>query len=39
MNKIDHPITADDARAALESVATAKNIAVNGMRPPFCHPE
>lgn len=35
MNKIDHPITADDARAALESVATAKNIAVNGMRPPL----
>lgn len=35
MNKIDHPITADNARAALESVATANNITVNSMRPPL----
>ena len=35
MNKIDHPITASDARAALESLAAANNITVNSMRPPL----
>jgi len=35
MNKTDHPITADDARAALESLAVANSITVNSMRPPL----
>ncbi|MDZ4260903.1 MAG: hypothetical protein U1B30_01040 [Pseudomonadota bacterium] len=35
MNKTDHPITADDARAALDSIAAASNITLNSMRPPL----
>lgn len=35
MNTTDHPITADDARAALESLAMVNKIAVNSMRPPL----
>jgi len=35
MNKTDHPITANDARAALESLASASNITANSMRPPL----
>lgn len=34
MNKTDHPITTDDAKAALESLAVANSITVNSMRPP-----
>jgi hypothetical protein len=35
MNTTDHPITADDARAALESLAMVNKIAINSMRPPL----
>ena len=35
MNKINHQITAGDARAALESLAVANKITVNSMRPPL----
>ncbi len=35
MNKAEHPITTDAARAALASLAAASNIAVNSMRPPL----
>jgi hypothetical protein len=35
MNKINPQITADDARAALESLAVANKITVNSMRPPL----
>lgn len=35
MNKINHPITADDARAAIESLAMANSTIINSMRPPL----
>lgn len=35
MTNTDHPITADDARAALESLAVANSIIINSMRPPL----
>ena len=35
MNKTNPQITADDARAALESLEVANNITVNSMRPPL----
>ena len=35
MNKIKHHITADDARAALESLDVANKITVDSMRPPL----
>ncbi len=35
MNKTDHPIAADDARVALDSIAAASNITLNSMRPPL----
>lgn len=35
MNKTDHPIAADDARAALDSIAAASSITLNSMRPPL----
>ena len=35
MNKTDHPIAADDARAALDSIAAASSITINSMRPPL----
>lgn len=35
MNKINHQITADDARAALESLEVANNIIINSMKPPL----
>lgn len=35
MNKTSHHITADDARAALESLDVANKITVNSMKPPL----
>lgn len=35
MNNTDHQITADDARAALESLEVAKKATVNSIRPPL----
>lgn len=35
MNKIDHQITADEARSALESLALANDITISSIRPPL----